>query len=355
MSQAGSKRRKLDKPAEDKLYFESYADVSIHEEMIADTVRTDTYRKAIFNIQSQIEGKVVLDVGAGTGVLSVFCAQAGARKVYAVEASSIAEQAEKIIKLNKVEDTVQVIRGALEAVDLPEKVDVIVSEWMGYTLLHESMLNSVIAARDRWLKPGGVMLPDKAELFIAPVNDLLVEERLGFWSTVKSQYGVDMSCMTDFARRCITASPEITIKPVTVEDVLAHPVKFAELDLNTVNLERLSSVRGRFRCLCFGSAALNAFCVFFSVTFPSSCPRGHPLVLSTSPFKPETHWKQAVLYLDQAVEVMQDTLVEGDVHMYPSEEGSRHICIHVDYAVGQEKKKSKTFSISDGSSYAETQ
>lgn len=354
MSHAGSKKRKLDKGAEDQLYFESYADVSIHEEMIADTVRTATYRKAIFNNQSDIEGKVVLDVGAGTGVLSVFCAQAGARKVYAVEASSIAEQAEKIIQQNEVQDKVEVIKGALEAVDLPEKVDVIVSEWMGYALLHESMLNSVISARDRWLKPGGLMLPEKAELFIAPINDLLVEERLAFWSTVKSQYGVDMSCMTDFARRCIMASSEITIKPVTVEDVLSHSVKFAELDLNVVNLQHLSSVKGHFRCLCFRSAAFNAFCVFFAVAFPFPGSR-HPLVLSTSPFEPETHWKQAVLYLDQAVEVMQDTLVEGDVHMYPSEEGSRHICIHVDYTVGEEKRKSKTFTISDGSSYAEPQ
>lgn len=352
MSHAGPKKRKLDKPAEDKLYFESYADVSIHEEMIADTVRTDTYRKAIFNNESEMEGKVVLDVGAGTGVLSVLCAQAGARKVYAVEASSIAEQAEKIIRLNKVEDRVEIIKGALEAVELPEKVDVIVSEWMGYALLHESMLNSVISARDCWLKPGGLMLPDKAELFIAPINDLVVEERLGFWSTVKSQYGVDMSCMTDFARRCIMASAEITVKPVCVEDVLSHPVKFAELDLNSVSLEHLSSVKGRFRCLCFGSAAFNAFCVFFAVTFPGS---RHPLVLSTSPFKPETHWKQAVLYLDQAVEVSQDTPVEGEVHVFPSEEGSRHICIHVDYTVAEEKKKSKTFAISDGSSYADTQ
>lgn len=352
MSHAGPKKRKLDKPSEDRVYFESYADVSIHEEMIADTVRTDTYRKAIFTHEAVLEGKVVLDVGAGTGVLSVLCAQAGARKVYAVEASSIAEQAEKIIQQNRVEDRVQLVRGALEAVELPEQVDVIVSEWMGYALLHESMLNSVISARDRWLKPGGLMLPDKAELFIVPINDLVVEERLSFWGTVKSQYGVDMSCMTDFARRCITASAEITIKPVSVEDVLAHPVKFAELDLNTVRLEHLSSVRGRFHCLCFGSASFNAFCVFFAVTFPGS---RHPLVLSTSPFKPETHWKQAVLYLDQAVEVTQDTPVEGEVRVYPSEEGSRHICIHVDYTVGEEKRKSKTFTISDGSSYADPQ
>uniref|UniRef100_A0A673W7B7 Protein arginine N-methyltransferase 6 n=1 Tax=Salmo trutta TaxID=8032 RepID=A0A673W7B7_SALTR len=152
-----TKKRKLDKNVQDNLYFDSYSDVTIHEEMIADTVRTNTYRTGILRNSSLIQGKVVLDVGAGTGVLSIFCAQAGARKVYAVEASSIADQAVKIVKHNKMEDIIDVIKGTLETIDLPEQVDVIVSEWMGYALLHESMLNSVLFARDKWLKAGGQM------------------------------------------------------------------------------------------------------------------------------------------------------------------------------------------------------
>lgn len=346
MSQASIKKRKVE---QDESYFGSYADVSIHEEMIADTVRTESYRRAIFNNKDNIEGKVVLDVGAGTGVLSVFCAQAGARKVYAVEASSIAEQAVMIIRQNKLEDKVEVIKGALEQVELPEQVDIIVSEWMGYALLHESMLNSVIFARDRWLKPGGLMLPNKAEIFITPISDILVEERLSFWSTIKSQYGVDMSCMMDFARKCILSSSEINIKPVSVEDVLSHPAKFAEIDLSTVTINQLSNVNGCFRIFSFGSASLSAFCIFFTVTFPGLCP----LVLSTSPFNSETHWKQTVLYLDQDVRVTQDTVVEGKVMMYPSEESPRHICIQVDYTIGNEKKRSKTFSITDGNAHPE--
>uniref|UniRef100_A0A671UH89 Protein arginine N-methyltransferase 6 n=1 Tax=Sparus aurata TaxID=8175 RepID=A0A671UH89_SPAAU len=183
----------------DRLYFDSYTDVTIHEEMIADHVRTNTYRMAIMRNSESIRGKVVLDVGAGTGVLSIFCAQAGAKKVYAVEACSIAEQAVKIVKQNNMEDKIEVIRGTVETVDLPEKVEVIVSEWMGYALLHESMLNSVLYARDKWLQPGGIILPSKAELYIAPISDPVVEDRLHFWYTLKDQYGVDMSCMSDFA------------------------------------------------------------------------------------------------------------------------------------------------------------
>ncbi|KAJ8010462.1 hypothetical protein DPEC_G00075340 [Dallia pectoralis] len=320
--------------------------------MIADTVRTSTYKTGILRNSSSIRGKVVLDVGAGTGVLSIFCAQAGARKVYAVEASSIADQAVRIVRHNKMEDIVEVIKGSVETIDLPERVDVIVSEWMGYALLHESMLNSVLFARDKWLKPGGLILPSKAELYIAPINDLVAEDRLSFWDTVKGQYGVDMSCMSDFARKCIMNN-DITVNLVTVEDVLSHQCKFAELDLYSVTAEQLKSVSGSFNCECFGSSPVNALCVWFTVTFPGGGEE-KPLVLSTSPFKPETHWKQAVLYLDDPVNVRQDTPVVGDVNMYPSEASSRHICIHVDYTIGEMKKHSKTFSIPDGCS-GETQ
>uniref|UniRef100_A0A3Q3VYY9 Protein arginine N-methyltransferase 6 n=1 Tax=Mola mola TaxID=94237 RepID=A0A3Q3VYY9_MOLML len=342
-------QEKLDKSRQERLYFDSYSDVTIHEEMIADHVRTNTYRMAILRNSESMRGKVVLDIGAGTGVLSMFCVQAGAKKVYAVEACSIAEQAAKIVKHNNMEEKIEVIRGTVESVDLPEKVDVIVSEWMGYALLHESMLNSVLFARDRWLRPGGVLLPNRAELYIAPVTDPVVEERLHFWYTIKGQYGIDMSCMSDFARRCMMNS-DITVRTVAVEDVLSHPVRFAELDLHSVTAEELRSVRGEFRCESFGSAAVNAFCVYFTVTFP--CP-DKPLVLSTGPFSPETHWQQALLYLDAPVDVLQDTAVTGEVSMYPSEESARHICIRVDYTIGEQRRQSKTFSIPDWSSDAQ--
>ncbi|XP_034027469.1 protein arginine N-methyltransferase 6 [Thalassophryne amazonica] len=344
-----AKRRKLDKTRQDRLYFESYSDVTIHEEMIADHVRTNTYRTAILRNSECIRGKVVLDVGAGTGVLSVFCVQAGAKKVYAVEACSIAEQAVKIIKANNMEEKIQVVRGTVETVQLPEKVDVIVSEWMGYALLHESMLNSVLYARDTWLRqPGGLILPSKAELYIAPVSDPVLQDRLHFWFTVKDRYGVDMSCVSDFAQKCLMNS-DITVNSVTVEDVLSHPSRFSEIDLYSVSAEQLRSVHGPFRCSSFGSAAVNAFCVWFTVTF--SCPdKPQQLVLSTSPFRPETHWKQALLYLDAPVDVVQDTPVTGEVRMYPSEESDRHVCIHVDYTIGEDKRRSKTFSIPDWSS-----
>lgn len=105
-------------------YFRSYAHFGIHEEMLKDAVRTESYRDAMLNNPASFSGKVVLDVGCGTGILSMFAARAGARKVYAVDNSSIATMAREIIQANGLSDVITVLRGRMEDVLLPEKVDV---------------------------------------------------------------------------------------------------------------------------------------------------------------------------------------------------------------------------------------
>lgn len=179
-------------------YFDSYSHHGIHEEMLKDQVRTRTYQLAILNNKHLFEGKIVLDVGCGTGILSMFAVQAGAAHVYGVDCSGIIESAKKIVKDNGMEDKITLIKGKIEEIDLPVKeVDIIVSEWMGYFLLYESMLNTVLHARDKWLKPGGVIFPDKAVMYISAFEDEQMKyERIDFWDNV---YGFDMSALKEAA------------------------------------------------------------------------------------------------------------------------------------------------------------
>ena len=137
----------------------------------------------------------MLDIGCGTGILSIFAARAGAKHVYAIENAEIALFAEEIIKKNGFENKITVIKGKMEEIELPvRKVDIIISEWMGYFLLYESMLDSVLWARDRYLVKGGKMLPDKATMYVAGIEDAQFKsERKSFWDDV---YGVNMSCIT---------------------------------------------------------------------------------------------------------------------------------------------------------------
>lgn len=174
-------------------YFNSYSNFYIHEEMLKDKVRTDAYKKAIDLNRDYFKGKVVMDIGCGTGVLSIFAARAGAKKVYAVENAEIAYFAREIIKQNGLSKVITVLKGKVEEVDIPEKVDIIISEWMGYFLLYESMLDSVLWARDKYLKVGGKMFPNRGQIYLAAIEDeKFKESKVGFWKDV---YGINMSCM----------------------------------------------------------------------------------------------------------------------------------------------------------------
>lgn len=112
-------------------YFESYAGNEIHESMLRDTVRTLGYRDFIYNNKSFFKDKIVMDVGCGTGILSLFAVKAGAKHVFAVDNSDIILKAREIAKENEVNDKITFIKGKVEQIKLPvEKVDIIISEWM---------------------------------------------------------------------------------------------------------------------------------------------------------------------------------------------------------------------------------
>ena len=165
-------------PDKDKIYFNDYATLVQQQGMLQDSVRTSLYQFAMLENTADFAGKTVLDVGTGSGVLAIWAAMAGARKVYAVEATSMSQHARRLVAQNNLQDVVVVLEGYMEKIELPEKVDVILSEWMGYYLLREAMFDSVLAARDAWLKPGGAMFPSHAVLRMAPLCSLLYAQRV---------------------------------------------------------------------------------------------------------------------------------------------------------------------------------
>ena len=101
-----------------------------------------------------------------------FAVKAGAKHVYAIDMSTIIEKAREIVKVNNMENKITLIQGKMEEIELPvDKVDIIISEWMGYFLLYESMLDTVLYARDKYLAPGGLIFPDKATIHMAAIED----------------------------------------------------------------------------------------------------------------------------------------------------------------------------------------
>ncbi|NXW12072.1 CARM1 methyltransferase, partial [Fregetta grallaria] len=150
-----------------------------------------------FTVSSPSPSQIVLDVGCGSGILSFFAAQAGARKIYAVEASTMAQHAEVLVKSNNLTDRIVVIPGKVEEVSLPEQVDIIISEPMGYMLFNERMLESYLHAK-KYLKPSGNMFPTIGDVHLAPFTDeqLYMEQftKANFWYQ-PSFHGVDLSAL----------------------------------------------------------------------------------------------------------------------------------------------------------------
>ncbi|OCH89934.1 S-adenosyl-L-methionine-dependent methyltransferase [Obba rivulosa] len=357
---------------DDTHYFESYGENDIHAIMIQDKVRTATYAQYIMSTPEVFRDAIVLDVGCGTGILSLFAARAGAKRVLAVDASPIAEKAEQIVKANGLDDVITVIHGKVEDIKLPDgiaHVDVIVSEWMGYALLYESMLDSVLRARDRFLKPeGGIMAPSQCKMVLglSEVSELF-KERIGWWDDV---YGFDLSVMgkdvydeaiVDIVGTETMLSDRCVIKDLYVPDLAPKQLDFTSPFTLVSTAERRTKIH----------ALVLYFDVFFTSTGESVPPetrayvvregdpilaevwplggrphptrrmsttdhlKGRPKVtsFSTGPDSVPTHWKQTIFLLRDPITVTEGTVVQGTFTCRKSDENSRELDVEIHYVV----------------------
>lgn len=302
-------------------YFDSYAHFGIHEEMLKDEVRTLTYRNSMFHNKHLFKGKVVLDVGCGTGILSMFAAKAGARKVIGIECSSIVDYAIKIVKENKLDDVVEIIKGKVEEVELPagiDKVDIIISEWMGYCLFYESMLNTVLFARDKWLAPGGMIMPDRATLYVCGIEDRQYkDEKINWWDTV---YGFDMSSI----RKVAISEPLVDV--VDPKQVITNSCLIKEVDMYTVKLEDLS-FSSPFHLQCRRDDYVQALVCYFNIEFTKCHKRTG---FSTAPECRYTHWKQTVFYFDDYLTVKKGEEMYGVMNIKPNAKNIRDLDFTID-------------------------
>lgn len=300
-------------------YFDSYAHFGIHEEMLKDEVRTLTYRNAMYHNKHLFRGKVVLDIGCGTGILSMFAAKAGASKVIGIERSNIVEHAERIIKDNNLDSIISIVKGRVEDVEIPvEKVDIIISEWMGYCLFYESMLDTVLFARDKWLKPDGMMFPDRATLFLCAIEDRQYkDEKINWWDSV---YGFNMSCI----RKVAISEPLVDV--VDNNQVVTNVCLLKEIDLYTVKVSDLK-FSSPFHLAVKRDDYIQALVTFFCVEF-TKCHRRTGF--STAPEAPYTHWKQTVFYLDDYLTVRKGEKLYGTFSLCPNEKNKRDLDFNID-------------------------
>ena len=309
-------------------YFNSYSTYNIHEEMLKDKARTGAYQKAILGNSYLFKDKIVLDVGSGTGILSFFAAQAGAKHVYGVEYADIADYSIEIIKKNKMEDKITIIKSKVEEAELPvDKVDIILSEWMGYFLLYESMLDCVLFARDKWLKKDGIMFPDRAQMFLAGLEDRKYKYRkINSWNNI---YGFNMNCIKE------VALAEPLIDSCKKEFIISNICKIYDIDLYKVKKEELDFMSG-YQIEFNKNDIFNALVTWFNVSFNKV---KNKVVLGTSPFENKTHWEQTIFYIEDDVYVKKGQKLWGNIAVIKDKKNFRFINIKISYHFDDKGKK----------------
>lgn len=325
---------------DDSGYFFTYSDLEIHRTMLSDRVRTLAYRSAILNHSESIfKGANVLDIGCGTGILSLFSAQAGAAKVTGLDFATIINKARHVVMLNGYADTIELVHTKVEECTAvaAKSMDVIVSEWMGYFCVFESMLSSVILARDQWLAPGGKMFPDRCDMGIVGLTDLTQDinltDEVSFWKDV---YGFDMSVILEDVTR------NAVVSIVNPELVCSSRAIFKSLDMYTVKDEDLD-FESSFEIAISRDCLFGGFACYFDSFFESGT--SGEVVLPTGPWDTPTHWQQTVLGLAEQTPVKAGDVVKGSIKAIRMKVTSRSYDIHLTYSIAGAESKTVLYKL----------
>lgn len=276
--------------------------------MLSDKVRNEAYRSAIAAVVKP--GDRVLDMGAGSGVLSIFAAQAGASRVHAIERTDIAEVAREIIASNDLTDRIEVIQSDLEDIELPAKVDVIISEWMGGFGVDENMLAPLVIARDRWLRPEGRIIPGRVTAFLAPMWVVEVDKEIAHWRS--HPHGVDFSVVAHHT----TNETVMAQWALTVDDLLAPPQTMWSHDAYTCSLAEADRV---FESSCTFTAARDGKLSALAAWFDADLGAGFSLTNAVG--APDTHWGRFLFPLRRTLEIREGAQIKTNVRCEPASQG----------------------------------
>jgi len=269
-----------------------YSRIVNHRAMVFDEVRNSAYADAIKSLVKP--GQVVLDLGSGLGIHGLVAAANNARHVYLVDPSPVTAVAREIADDNGLGDKVTCIQKPIEEAGLPEPVDMIVSVFTGNFLLEEDLLPSLFFAREKYLKPGGLMVPDRGEMRVVPVcAGEYFEKNVRQWS--KTSQGISFESVRKKASNTLyfddagSREAQMLTEPKTLKTLDFHSAEKADCD-SEVKFEAVHSGK------CHG------FLGWFRIRVGNR-------TLSTSPLAPSTHWNQAFLPLDPPIDVQAGDLL----------------------------------------------
>jgi protein arginine N-methyltransferase 1 len=264
--------------------------LEVHRGLLQDETRTNAFREAIRGVVTP--ESVVLDLGTGSGILALFAAEAGARRVFAIDATHSADLASFLTRHLGFGDRIQVFHDHSTKVELPERADILVTETLGAFALDEHILSSVIDARARLLKPDAIIIPRRVALYLVPVDDdSIYDARVKWWSG--KPYGFDFSPLAVFA------SNTVFVGSVGSASFLAAPAMVIDTDLSTITG---TDVEGRVHFTAARSGTLFGFAGWFHATLADGIELSNEM--------PGTNWEHVFLPLESPVGVVAGTPVD---------------------------------------------
>ncbi|TYI62549.1 hypothetical protein E1A91_D10G252100v1 [Gossypium mustelinum] len=294
----------------------------VFQEMLKDVVRTKTYQNVIYRNKFLFQNKVVLDVGAGTGILSLFCAKAGAAHVYAVECSHMADMAKQIVETNGLPDVASLLFRVVNGLGLLNLFLLLLIK--AKLLLGSYKLHS-LQSKFLFLHPcqvdDGVVLPDEASLYLTAIEDAeYKDDKIEFWNNV---YGFNMSCIKK------QAMMEPLVDTVDQKQIVTNCHLLKTMDISKMVLGD-ASFTAPFKLIAERDDYIHAFVAYFDVSF-TKC---HKLMgFSTGPRSRATHWKQTVLYLEDVLTICEGETIIGSMTVAPNKKNPRDVDIMVKYSL----------------------
>ena len=238
-----------------------------------------------------------------------------------------------IVAVNGYNDVIEVIQSRVEDCQLPvDSCDVIISEWMGFYLLHEAMLESVIFARDKWLSTDGLMIPSTATMWLCPVNaKQFIKENLTVWDNL---YGFDYSPFKALVQEQHSRQPSVLT--LTADNCIAQPQQVLHLVLKYVDEQDVQLIKRDLEFKVNKPTLCHGFAAWFDCGFDAddvtakSATTTNAVTLSTAPNAPPTHWQQTVLILPDTLMLSKDDTIGCALTLQQDSTNHRHYNISIE-------------------------
>ena len=269
-------------------------------ELIDDPVRLGAFQRAIASVVHP--GDVVADIGCGLGTYAIFAARAGARRVFAVDDSPIVEAAREVVRDNGADDVVELMSGYSTALEPPEGCDVVIFEDYLTTLVSPGKARVVADLETRWLKPGGRLLPPRARLWLAPVEDPEGHLRIDRFHWSKDRvFGIDFGS----TRRRVFASPHA--RKLGTGALVAAPDLAHDYDLLHLKRVEVSATR---TLTASRDGVIHGLLLWFDLELAGTW-------LGTGPMAPPSAWQQTLLPLGAPLPVTAGAPIEVSLQAAP--------------------------------------